>query len=139
MSSRTERETRDLDFDNQRGTLDISYGFSKGTGICNYAFYIKSQKVLLSPRSSSDGAISSSSSTPSPTASRGSSPSITKIEELPDDQAVLKCPSPASPSSATQSRSLSQDSIEDVAAAAAEIIPKEESTPESEMAAAESR
>jgi len=84
---------------------------------------------------SSDDAISSSSSTPSPSASRGSSPSITKIEELPDDQAVLKCPSPVS---ATQSRSMSRDSI-----AAEEpteiVVPKEESTPESEMAAAESR
>jgi len=82
----------------------------------------------------------SSSSSPSPSASRGSSPSITKIEELPDDQAVLKCPSPLS---ATQSRSTSQDSISDEAdavPAATSVVPKEEmSTPESEMAAAESR
>ena len=80
--------------------------------------------------------MSSSSSTPSPSASRGSSPSITKIEELPDDEAVLKCPSPAS---STHSRSLSQDSVNEEAAEAAMVVPKEESTPESEMAAAESR
>ena len=65
---------------------------------------------------------------------------ITKIEELPDDQAVLKCPSPVG--SATHSRSLSQDSIaadEGGIAEMAVVVPKEESTPESEMAAAESR
>ena len=91
--------------------------------------------------SNGGGLSSSSSSTPSPSASRGGSPSITKIEELPDDQAVLKCPSPVG--SATHSRSLSQDSIaadEGIATAEmAVVVPKEESTPESEMAAAESR